>query len=177
MKPLFAFLLACALAISSSFAADVASKPAPVPAKEDASGVIMMPVSAATVSAPFVLKDGIISQPEQTEVSAGGKAVFEFTVAKAGDYEIRAMVNAPDEDSNSFFLNVDAQPEDPLMIFDLEVTNGFEERTANWRGNGDSGSGEFVPKHFKLTAGAHKLVIVGREPAKLKSVSIRLAGK
>ena len=178
MKPHFAFLLACALAISSSFAADDAPKAAPAaPAKEDAAGVITMPVSAATVSAPFVLKDGAISQPAQTEVSAGGKAVFEFTVAKAGDYEIRAVVNAPDEESNSFFLNIDAQPEDPLMIFDLEVTTGFQERIANWRGNGDSGSGEFVPKHFKLSAGAHKLIVVGREPAQLKSVSIRLVGK
>ena len=85
------------------------------------------------------------------------------------------VVSAPDEDSNSFYLNIDAEPADPLMIWDLEVTSGFEERIGNWRGSGDSGSGEFSPKVFKLTAGEHKLIIGGREPASLKSITIRPA--
>ena len=61
------------------------------------------------------------------------------------------------------------------MIWDMEVTKGFEERIVSWRGNGDSSSDEFTPKVFKLTAGEHKLMIVGREPTFLKSVSIRPA--
>jgi hypothetical protein len=72
-------------------------------------------------------------------------------------------------------VNVDTQPEDPVMIWDIEPTNGFEERIVSWRGNGDASSDEFAPKHFNLSAGAHKLFIVGREPAQLKSISIRLA--
>ena len=43
----------------------------------------------------------------------------------------------------------------------------------NTGGNGDAGSDEFNPKVFPLKAGAHKLHLVGREPARLKSVSIR----
>ena len=139
-----------------------------------ASSVLTLPVSAAVISAPFVLTNGILSQPEQTEVADGGKAVFSFTLTNAGTYLLVGLANATEESMNSFFVNVDAQPDD-LMIWDLDLTNGFEERTVNWRGNGSSESGEFVPKRFKLAAGAHKLIIVGREPTQLKSISIRPA--
>ena len=134
--------------------------------------VTAFPASAGVISAPFVLTNGIISQPEQTEVAEGGKAIYNFAITNAGDYVIKATVNAPDESSNSFFVNVDSQPEDPLTIWDIDVTSGFEERTVNWRGNGGSGSSEFDPKVFKLSAGAHKLIIMGREPSQLKKISI-----
>jgi hypothetical protein len=89
---------------------------------------------------------------------------------------IEALVNAPDESSNSFFLNIDAQPEDPDMIWDVELTTGFEKRVVNWRGDGSDSSDEFVPKSFKLTPVAHKLIIVGREPGTLlKSLTLRTA--
>jgi len=124
------------------------------------------------ITAPFVLPNGILSQPEQTDVAEGGKAIYNFTITNAGNYLILGMVNAEEESMNSFFVNVDTQPDD-LMIWDIDLTKGFEERTVNWRGNGAADSGEFVPKRFKLSAGAHKLIIVGREPAQLKSISIR----
>ena len=174
-----ALLFACALAIPVS-AQDPAPKAAPsAPATKEPVAPVApsIPVSKAVLSAPFVLKDGVVSQQEKAELAEGGKAIFTFTVAKAGDYVIHAEVNAPDEDSNSYFLNIDAQPEDPLMIWDIEVTKGFESRAANWRGNGDANTDEFTPKVFKLTAGEHKLIIVGREPGSLKSVSIRPATK
>lgn len=175
MKKFPTLLLTCAFAIPM-FAADTATKVAPpAPAKSDAPSAAILPASAAVVTAPLVLKDGAITHPETTELDAGGKAVFTFTVAKAGNYVIHAVVNAPDEESNSFFLNIDAKPEDPLMIWDMEVTKGFEERIVSWRGNGDSSADEFAPKRFALTAGEHKLILVGREPALLKSVSIRPA--
>ena len=129
----------------------------------------------AKLTAPMALKDGVISQPDNTGISEGGKAVFEFTVPKDGEYEIYAIVSAPDDDNNSFFVNVDTEPkEDPLMIWDIELTEGtaFEDRVINWRGEGSAGSDQFDPKTFKLTAGAHKLFFTGREPAKLKSVAV-----
>jgi hypothetical protein len=173
MKNIFPFLLVCVLTIPT-FAQEAALKAVPSPeTKKDTPVAPTISVSAAVVSAPLVLKDGAISQPAQTEIADGGKAVFAFKVAKDGDYVIHAVVNAPDEDSNSFFLNIDALPEDPLMIWDMEVTKGFEERIVSWRGNGDSSSDEYAPKIFRLSAGEHKLIVVGREPAKLKSVSIR----
>jgi hypothetical protein len=110
---------------------------------------------------------------QQTELGEGGKAAFSFTVDQDGDYLVHAVVDAPAEDANSFFVNIDAPPESPLMIWDMEVTNGFEERIVSWRGKGDASNDEFSPKVFKLKAGAHKLFAVGREPMQLKSVSIR----
>ena len=175
----------CALLLVSLFAAfafaqEAAKKTSPATAptaNKEAAGTIELPAAAAVVSAPFVLKDGVISQPAQTEVSAGGKAIFTFKIAQAGDYVIHAVVSAADEDSNSFFLNVDAMPEDPLMIWDNEVTQGFDTRVVGWRGSGDAAAPEFAPKIFKLSAGEHKLYVVGREPGGLKSLSIRPAKK
>lgn len=142
-----------------------------------ASPVVTLPASSATVTAPLVLTNGVISQPEQTELGEGGKAVFTFTVTNEGDYVITAQVNAPDEASNSFFVNVDAQPEDPTMIWDIDVTSGFETRTVSWRGNGDANSDEISPKKFHLAAGEHKLIVVGREPTGLKSLAIYATAK
>ena len=175
MRTFAAVLLASSLVILT-FAQDAANKAASPPTVKPAPPAApAIPVTAAVVTAPFVLKDGAVSQPAHTDVAGGGKAVFTFTVAKAGNYVIHAIANAPDEDSNSFFLNIDADPVEPLMIWDLDVTKGFEERIVSWRGNGDQDSDEFKPKVFALAAGEHKLIVVGREPGQLKSVSIRPA--
>ena len=175
MKTFTTLLLASALAVLA-FAQDAARKAPPPSASHPAPpAAATIPASAAALKAPLVLKDGAISQPEVTELADGGKAVFDFTVNQAGDYVIHAVVSAPGDEQNSFFLNIDAQPEDPAMIWDIDITNGFEERIVSWRGKGDAESDEFKPKRFSLSAGAHKLILVGREPAELKSVSIRPA--
>jgi hypothetical protein len=161
--------LICALVIPS-FAADTKTNAVPEQKKEAA---ITLAASAGEITAPLALKDGAISQPEKTELPAGGKAVYNFTIKEAGNYVVAATVKGEGEDANSFYLNIDAQPEDPKTIWDFEVTNGFEVRTVSWRGNGTPESNEIVPKKFKLTAGEHKLIIMGREPAELKSILIR----
>jgi hypothetical protein len=166
MKKISALVAVCVLVVLT-FAEEAAKKTAP------GSDALTFQMADVKATAPFVLKDGAISQPAQTELAAGGKVVISFTIAQAGDYVIQAIANAPDEDSNSFFLNIDAPPDDPLMIWDIDVTKGFEERIVSWRGSGDSSSDEFVPKVFRLTAGEHKLFVVGREPAQLKTLSIR----
>jgi hypothetical protein len=165
-------MLACALTVPA-FAQD---------AKTNADAAIPAPIksfnaSDATLTAPLVLtNDYIVLQGDQAEVTNGGKAVFNFTVTNAGNFEIDTLVNAPDESSNSFFLNIDAQPVDPDMIWDVAVTGGFEKRVVSWRGSGDSGSDEFSPKRFKLDSGKHDIIIIGREPGTLlKSLSIRPA--
>lgn len=169
----FLILLAATFTISS-FAEDAKTNAAPSPDAGKGT-VLMFPASSGVISAPMVLTNGCISQSETTEVEGGGKAVYEFTIASAGDYVIRGMVSAPADDANSFFINVDAQPDDQ-MIWDIDVTSGFEERTVSWRGSGTGDSDEFSPKIFKLTAGKHKLFIVGREAeAELKTITIRPA--
>jgi hypothetical protein len=62
------------------------------------------------------------------------------------------------------------------MIWDIDLTMGFEKRLLSWRGNGDSATDQFAPKRFTLEPGAHKLIIIGREAdTQLKSVTIRPA--
>jgi hypothetical protein len=175
MKIFFALLLAGTLA-APSLAQSATTNAAPSPASNQlAQAALALPLSAAVVTAPMILTNGILSQPDRTELPEGGKAVFNFTVPQAGQYVLKALVNAPGEDANSFYVNVDAPPEDPAMIWDIDVTGGFEERTVNWRGNGTPESDEIVPKRFHLSAGAHKLIIVGREPAELKRLTLQPA--
>jgi hypothetical protein len=180
MKQFSYIVLACALAIpalAQDAKTNVVTEPTkPADADVQALGQSFR-ASAAVLTAPLVLtNDYFFLASDQAEVAAGGKAVFNFTVTNAGNYIIETLVNAPDESSNSFFVNVDAQPVDPDMIWDIEVTTGFEKRVMNWRGNGDANTDEFTPKRFKLEPGAHTLVIVGREPGvQLKSLSIRPA--
>lgn len=178
MKATLSLLLITALS-GSLPAADSSTNSAPekTPAVANAPpAALSFLASAATLTAPIVFNGDHFSQPDKTELTDGGKAVFNFTVTNAGTSLICAVVNATDKDSNSFFVNVDASPEDPVMIRDMAVTSGFEERTASWRRNGDVDKSEFATKTFKLTAGEHKLILVGREPVKLKSISIRAAG-
>jgi hypothetical protein len=168
MKTLFTLLLTSTLAICS-FAQEKTNAPAVTSTNKM---IATLPASAATeVKAPFTVANGILSQPEQTELEGGGRAVFSFTIAEAGTYIVKGTVDAPGDDANSFFVNVDAPPTDDA-IWDIEATEGFQERTVSWRGTGDASSDEFNPKTFKLAAGEHKLNIWGREPAQLKNISI-----
>jgi len=83
------------------------------------------------------------------------------------------LVNAANDGANSFYLNIDGQPQDPDMICDLPLTTGFEQRIVSWRGNGTFDNDQFIPKVFTLAPGAHQLIVVGREAnVQLQSVSI-----
>ena len=98
-------------------------------------------------------------------VSSGGTAVYNFTITNAGNYEIQALVNAPSENANSFYVNIDGQPQSPTMIWDImPITSGFEQRVVSWRGSGSENNDQIVPKLFNLSAGPHQIVFVGREP-------------
>jgi hypothetical protein len=175
MKTPTVLLLACAWA-ALAMAENAATPNAPKPAAKPAA-LVTLQMADAKITAPLVLKDGAIGQPAQTEVADGGKATITFKLEHAGDYVLYGIVNAPEEDQNSFYLNIDAPPKDPEMIWDIDVTKGFEERVVSWRGNGSPEEDEFKPKVFTLAAGEHQLYIVGREPGQLKSLSIHPARK
>ena len=126
--------------------------------------------TSGTISAPFYVTNGAIAQPAYTGVTAGGQAVYTFNISAAGHYTVSVSVNAASQDYNSLFLNIDAQPTDPTMIWDIPVTTGFTSKTVSWRGNGvvssTSPSGltaQFAPKVFNLSTGVHRLIIRGRE--------------
>jgi hypothetical protein len=126
--------------------------------------------TSGTISAPFAVNGTAISQPAYTTLVDSGQAVYTFSIPTAGNYVVSALVNAPTTDNNSFWVNIDAQPADPTMIWDVPVTTGFASQTVSWRGNGTvdrkSPSGfadQFSPKVFSLSAGTHQLIVRGRE--------------
>jgi hypothetical protein len=128
---------------------------------------ITFAASSGTISSPFLVSSGIIFQTTTTGTSGGGRAVYTFSVPTTGDYLISAQVNAPNTLANSFYVNIDANPTDPVMIWDTAVTTGFSSQTVSWRGNinpnGVPGADQFTPKVFNLTQGTHQLIILGRE--------------
>ena len=140
---------------------------------------LTLAADAGTISAPFVVSNHIVYQPSQTQttVTNGGQAIYPFTLANAGRYIITAMVSAPNSSANSFYVNVDAQPTDPFMIWDVPVRNGFTNETVSWVGNGAVGSPQYAPKVFTLAAGQHQLIIRGREGnTQLQSITIAPLG-
>jgi hypothetical protein len=115
------------------------------------------------ITTPFVVANGVVSQDTlTTNPIDGGQALYRFTIQDAGDYIVKATVNAADSGSNSFFVGMDSDP-DTSMTWDIVLTNGFEERIVSWR-EGDAPDGNAsIPKVFSLTQGAHNLIFRGRE--------------
>ena len=59
------------------------------------------------------------------------------------------------------------------MVWQIPVTSGFEPRLVNWQGAGTADAPQFVRQVFTLTAGAHQLIIRGREAnTQLQSLSV-----
>jgi parallel beta-helix repeat protein len=136
-------------------------------------GSLTFQAPSGIITAPFVANNGYISQASDTSVDTGGQAVYNFATTNSGLYVIEAIVNATNDSANSFYVNIDGQPTDPTMIWDIPVTSGFEQRLVSWRGNGTFDNDQFVPALFNLSAGTHQLIIIGREAnTELQQISI-----
>jgi hypothetical protein len=119
---------------------------------------------AGQILFPFVVSGGAVSQSTNTMTpSLGGAARYRFNITQPADYIVRVAVNATNVNADSLFINIDADPTDPVMIWDIGVTTGIEERIVSWRGNGTFDTPQFSPKIFSLAAGEHTLTIRGRE--------------
>jgi hypothetical protein len=133
---------------------------------------------SGTLTPPFVAVSGIVSQNLLTILTGSGQAIYNFTIDIPGSYVVSALVNAPSDAENSLYVNVDGEPTDPLMIWDIPVTSGFTNLIASWRGNSTAaGPPQFSPKVFTLSAGTHQLYVRGREPnVQMQSFTIAPAG-
>jgi hypothetical protein len=135
---------------------------------------------AGVISGPFSTANGYLSQTVDVSndgaagIATGGQAVYTFSLTAPGSYIISASVNAPDASTKSFWVNIDALPTDPDMIWDnYPYTAGFETRTVSWRGTGGPANDQFSPKVFDLSAGTHQLYVIGREAnVQLQTISI-----
>ena len=121
-----------------------------------------------SITAPFVFGTNgttiYFYQPVQTVgINGNGIAIYNFTITNAGNYEVQALVNAPNDGANSLYVNIDAVPQDPGMTWDIVMTSGFEGRLVSWRGTGTDTANQFVPWIFPLTNGLHQILFYGRE--------------
>lgn len=136
---------------------------------------IAIPAASGAVTGPFVISNGIVFQTITTTTLTGGRAAYNFTIPVSGDYVVRGIVNALDGGENSFFVNIDAEPQSgSYMVWDIPPTFGvIESRIVSWFGNGPPS--QFVPKVFNLSPGPHQLIVRGREAnTYLHSLSIVL---
>ena len=132
------------------------ASPTPTPTATPG-GDLSFSADSGVISSPFsVNADKTVSQTITTvDPALGGKALYTFNVTVAGDYVLSVVVNCPDDSSNSFFVNIDAEPT-TANIWSVPVTSGFESREATW-------SPDTEPKVWTLGIGSHQLIIRGRE--------------
>ncbi len=128
-----------------------------------APSILNFAASSGALSLPFSLLSGVVEQTVTTGLTGGGIATYTFSVTNAGNYCVSALVSAPNSGENAFYVNIDAQPTDPMMIWDLTKTSGFVNEVVSWRGSGSSGADQYPNKVFTLAAGSHQLIIVGKD--------------
>ncbi len=137
--------------------------------------ILTFHATSGTITLPLLVVGGTVLQNVLTDLLGGGSATYNFNITKAGYYCVSAMVNAPSTSQNSFFVNIDAQPTNPLMIWDIPVTSGFANQVVSWRGNGNGNAAQaqYPRKAFYLAAGSHQLIIRGMDAnVALQSISI-----
>jgi len=131
--------------------------------------------TAGAITAPFTVNaDQTISQAVETlDPAAGGKAVYVFSVTNAADYSVSALISAPNGEADSIFVNIDAEPVSPGMIWDLPTYSGLTNRTVTWRATGG-----VTPQVWPLGIGTHQLIFRGREAGlKLGRITISAYGQ
>jgi hypothetical protein len=125
-----------------------------------------------SITPPFAVNaDNTISQNVETaDPTQGGEALYGFIITNAGNYIVSAQVYAPDASANSLFVNIDAEPTSPDMIWNIPINTGLTSQAVTWLGTGG-----LTPQVWSLTAGTHQLYIRGREAGvELGRISISL---
>ncbi len=149
--------------LQSAYSSEISYTPA-----QSVQGLALASTSGI-ISPPLIASNGVVYQPIETGVTNGGRAAYTINIPATGSYLVSAVVLAPNSGANSFYVNFDAEPTDPTMIWDVPVTTNWTSETVSWRGNGAASSGpsgfadQFTPKLFSLTQGTHQLLIRGRE--------------
>lgn len=121
------------------------------------------------ITSPFEVSGQAISQPSETTIGNGGTATYWFNVTNAGNYRLLCNLAATDPSYNSVWLNVDSSPTNDAQIFDMPIVADYSSNVpVVWRGGDGSTftyeTATISPKTWtNLTAGVHKLYVIGRE--------------
>lgn len=129
----------------------------------------------ALISPPFTADPGdFISQGVTTAdvIELGGRAVYGFYAINAGIYTFSGIVNAAGTGNDSMFFNLDANPIAPDMEWSWNGPLSFASKIVTIDSDGPPFPITFAHQ-FTLSAGVHKIVLVGREnDAQLRSITI-----
>jgi hypothetical protein len=127
----------------------------------------------AVLSEPLKLTNGCLCQPLKTSMATGGRALFAFNITNGGNYVIQVTINAQSSQPHSLGINIDAEPKEPEMIWDVGTTSGFESQLVAWRGNGTTTTTQSKPQVFTLSQGTHQLFVREMDPyTQLQRLSI-----
>jgi hypothetical protein len=143
-----------------------------------ATSILSFAATSGSLSLPFTILNSTVLQTVLTTLLGGGSATYNFTITNAGYYCVSALVNAPNSGENALYVNMDIQPTDPLMIWDIPKTSGFANEVVSWRGNGNGSpaNDEYRQIAFSLSAGSHQLIIRGKDAnVALKTIYIYAA--
>ena len=122
------------------------------------------------VTDPFVMTNDSICQLVDTDLAGGGRAVFSFTLTNAGTYALIFFVNVPNTETNSLYVDIDNEPQDPKTIWKIPATSGFENRIVFWPENVTPGVIQSKQKNFTLAPGNHNIIVRG------KAANVQIAG-
>jgi len=129
------------------------------------------PVTQFTLKASDALvSNGMVFENDAVFHTAGsfnpansGLALFNFNIEVAGEYALDALVLAPDRSSNSFFIDIDREPNADKawrMVADPAIVKK-RVRVGNFAPDPN----DPAPEHrFILSEGSHQIFIRGREP-------------
>ena len=126
-----------------------------------------------SITLPFQPDAKGVFQSVTSAVTNGGIAVYNFSCPTPGRYVLQCVVTATNSAGNSFFVNIDSVPVDPIMVWDVPINPTEQSQTGSWRGANGTESDQYIPLVFYLSAGNHTLRFVGREPfCFLRTISI-----
>ena len=109
---------------------------------------------------------GYVSQTSNTDPtpSDGGRLCYGFTAAGPGTLRLSMTMNATNFAQDSMYINVDAEPTHPSMIWDVPLATNFVSRVVGWRGGGTSSAPDFPTNTWTISeAGDHEIIVRGRE--------------
>jgi hypothetical protein len=104
---------------------------------------------------------------------SGGKAQYSFNINTPGTYKIYMTFRAANDGQNSLYWNIDTEPQDATMLWDMPINSNYSTVPAAWRGTGTFDNNQYNPKEVYLSTGTHTLIIRGREAnTRLDKISI-----
>jgi hypothetical protein len=113
-----------------------------------------------TITGPMTLTNGILVQPCETGITNSGRMSCRFKVANAAEFAVAADVRTAGAGGGSFYVNIDGEPVEPEMVWEIPATRSFALRVATW-GRSQTNA-KPAPKYFQLAAGEHELIVRGR---------------